>query len=44
MRFVGTAPSTKTGFVALDKHGNVLREKELTGIGNEDAKRMTTLI
>lgn len=44
MRFVGIDPSTKTGFVALDEHGNVVREKELTGISDEDPKRMTTLI
>lgn len=44
MRFVGIDPSTKTGFVALDKSGHVLRAKELTGVGNEDPKRMITLI
>ncbi|USK54386.1 hypothetical protein LIS82_22975 [Cytobacillus solani] len=44
MRFVGIDPSTKTGFVALDEHGQVLREKELTGIGDLDPKRMRTLI
>lgn len=44
MRFVGIDPSTKTGFVALDEHGNVLRAKELTGIGSVDPKRMRTLI
>lgn len=44
MRFVGIDPSTKTGFVALDEGGNVLRQKELTGIGKEDPKRMASLI
>lgn len=44
MRFVGIDPASKTGFVAKDEHGNVLREKELTGIGDKDPKRMTTLI
>ncbi|MFC3883773.1 hypothetical protein ACFOU2_09775 [Bacillus songklensis] len=44
MRFVGIDPSTKIGFVALDEHGEVLRAKELTGVGSEDPKRMVTLI
>ncbi|MDY7222116.1 RuvC family protein [Halalkalibacterium halodurans] len=44
MRFIGIDPSTKTGFVALDAEGNVLRAKELTGIGDKDPKRITTLI
>ncbi|MBY0088439.1 hypothetical protein [Brevibacillus brevis] len=44
MRFVGIDPSTKTGFVALDNQGNVLRRKELTGIGSKDPLRMTTLV
>jgi crossover junction endodeoxyribonuclease RuvC len=44
MRFVGIDPSTKTGFVALDESGNVLRAKELTGVGSEDPRRMSTLI
>jgi crossover junction endodeoxyribonuclease RuvC len=44
MRFVGIDPSTKSGFVALDESGNVLRAKELTGIGDVDPKRMITLI
>lgn len=43
-RFVGIDPSTKTGFVALDEDGQVLRAKELTGIGKQDPKRMVTLI
>ncbi|WP_078410267.1 RuvC family protein [Priestia abyssalis] len=43
-RFVGIDPSTKTGFVALDEYGEVLRAKELTGVGSEDPKRMVTLI
>lgn len=44
MRFVGIDPSTKTGFVALDPNGNVVRAKELTGVGTQDPKRMVTLI
>lgn len=44
VRFIGIDPSTKTGFVALGNSGEVLREKELTGIGSEDPKRMVTLI
>lgn len=44
MRFVGIDPSTKTGFVALDEHGEVLVQKELTGVGDLDPRRMTTLI
>jgi crossover junction endodeoxyribonuclease RuvC len=44
MRFVGIDPASKTGFVALDDCGLVVREKELTGIGDKDPKRMVTLI
>lgn len=44
MRFIGLDPSTKTGFVALDESGQVLRAKELTGVGSMDPKRMITLI
>lgn len=44
MRFIGLDPSTKTGFVALDENGQVLRAKELTGIGDKDPYRMITLI
>lgn len=44
MRFIGLDPSTKTGFVALDESGQVLRAKELTGLGSEDPTRMITLI
>lgn len=44
MRFVGIDPSTKTGFVALDERGTVLKAKELTGAGSHDPKRMATLI
>lgn len=43
-RFVGIDPSTKTGFVALDVNGQVLRAKELTGVGSKDPKRMRTMI
>jgi crossover junction endodeoxyribonuclease RuvC len=44
MRFVGIDPSTKTGFVALDNKGRVLKAKEITGVGDKDPKRMVTLI
>ncbi|WP_426444090.1 hypothetical protein [Brevibacillus laterosporus] len=44
MRFVGIDPSTKTGFVALDGQGKVLRAKEITGAGNKDPYRMRTMI
>lgn len=44
MRFVGIDPSSKTGFVALNEHGEVLRAKELTGVSDEDPRRMVTLI
>lgn len=44
MRFIGLDPSTKTGFVALDESGRVLKAKELTGIGKKDPVRMITLI
>ena len=43
MRYVGIDPSTKTGLVALDEDGNVLKQKELKGIGKEDPKRIVTL-
>ncbi len=44
MRFLGIDPSTKTGLVALDEDGQVLRAKELTGMGDKDPFRMITLI
>ena len=44
MRFIGIDPSTKTGFVALDEQGQVLKAKELTGVGSEDPFRMITMI
>lgn len=44
MRFVGLDPSTKTGFVAIDEGGIVLKEKELKGAGREEAIKMVTLI
>jgi len=44
MRFIGLDPSTKTGFVALDESGQILRAKELTGIGDKDPLCMITLI
>ncbi|ARK32157.1 hypothetical protein [Halalkalibacter krulwichiae] len=43
-RYVGIDPSTKTGFCALDENGEVATAKELTGIGNKDPKRITTLV
>ncbi|WP_036718247.1 hypothetical protein [Paenibacillus harenae] len=43
-RYVGIDPSTTTGFVAMDEQGNVLRQKDLTGVGNADPMRITTLI
>jgi crossover junction endodeoxyribonuclease RuvC len=44
MRFIGIDPSTKTGFVAIDQTGQVVRAKELTGVGDQDPRRMITLI
>ncbi|MFD1335784.1 hypothetical protein ACFQ4N_09510 [Oceanobacillus iheyensis] len=44
MRFVGIDPASKTGFVALDGNGDILKAKELTGISDNDPKRMVTLI
>lgn len=44
MRFIGIDPASKTGFIALDENGQVLKAKELTGIGDKDPKRMTSLI
>ncbi|CAM5578967.1 hypothetical protein SAFG77S_09059 [Streptomyces afghaniensis] len=44
MRFIGIDPSTKTGFVALDDEEVILKEKEITGIGTVDPKRMRTMI
>lgn len=43
-RFIGIDPSTKTGFVALNENGEVLRAKELTGVGKQDPYRMATMI
>ena len=42
MRFVGIDISTKTGFVALDKQGNVLEAKEIT-TGLVGIERMAAL-
>jgi len=44
VRFIGLDPSTKTGFVALNEYGQVLKAKELTGVGSEDPVRMITMI
>lgn len=43
-RMVGIDPSSTTGFVAMDRLGNVLRQKDLSGVGKVDPKRMETLI
>jgi crossover junction endodeoxyribonuclease RuvC len=43
-RFCGIDPSTKTGFVAMYENGDVVRHKDLTGIGSVDPMRITTLI
>jgi crossover junction endodeoxyribonuclease RuvC len=43
-RFIGIDASTKCGFVALDKAGQVLKQKELIGVGSVDPHRMVTLI
>ena len=43
MRYVGIDPSTKTGLVAIDENENVLKQKELKGLGKEDPKRIVTL-
>ena len=44
IKFIGIDPSTKTGFVALDKDGHILMAEEVTGQGNKDPKRMVTLV
>jgi crossover junction endodeoxyribonuclease RuvC len=44
MRYVGIDPSTRTGLVILDEDGEVITQKEITGIGKVDPKRMGTLI
>ena len=43
-RYVGIDPSSKTGFVALNGAGEVLKAKELTGIGSVDPKRIVSLV
>ena len=43
IRFVGIDPSTHTGFVAIDLNGKTLVAKELTGSGDVDPRRITTL-
>lgn len=42
-RFVGIDPSTATGFVVLDEHGQLLEAKEIVRKG-EDPARMVSLI
>jgi crossover junction endodeoxyribonuclease RuvC len=44
MRFVGIDPSTKTGLVIFDEYGAVSKQKEITGIGDKDPKRVGTLV
>ena len=45
IRAIGIDPSTKTGFVALDMEtGKVLLATVIEGIGDEDPKRMFTMI
>ncbi len=44
MRYIGLDPSTRTGFVALDEDGQVIKQLELKGQGNKDPYRMITLI
>lgn len=43
-RFVGVDPSSVTGFCAMYENGDVVRQKELTGLGSVDPMRITTLI
>jgi len=43
MRFVGIDPSTKTGFVILDKHGELIDALEVTATG-QDPGRMAEII
>ena len=44
MNFVGIDPSTHTGFVRIDIDGKVLVATQIEGIGEEDPKRMFTMI
>ncbi|MFB4258940.1 hypothetical protein ACE106_07240 [Shouchella clausii] len=44
MRYVGIDPSTRTGLVILDEDGQVVVQKEITGVGKVDPKRMGTLV
>lgn len=44
IRFVGIDPSSKTGFVALDEQGEVITQKDITGIGDKDPRRIGTLV
>lgn len=43
-RFVGVDPASTTGFVAMYENGDVVRQKDLTGMGSVDPMRITTLI
>jgi len=43
-RFVGVDPASTTGFVAMYENGDVVRQKDLTGVGGIDPMRITTLI
>lgn len=44
IRFVGIDPSTETGFVAIDINGLVIIQKTLSGIGDIDPLRISTLV
>jgi crossover junction endodeoxyribonuclease RuvC len=43
IRHVGLDISTKCGLVVLDQDGNIVRAKEIYGVGDEEPKRMVTL-
>lgn len=43
MRFVGIDPATRTGFVALDPSGSVLKAKEITGAGSTSVRKIRSL-
>ncbi|MCY7485402.1 hypothetical protein [Paenibacillus alvei] len=43
MRYVGIDPATRTGYVALDQDGNLLRAKEITGAGYTSVRKIRSL-
>lgn len=43
MRFVGIDPATRTGFVALDPNGELLRAKEIKGDGPTAVRKIRSL-